>query len=324
VLNLSYGTDATQSSTVDPLAYAVENAWKHGIVVVAAGGNDGRSDLTLADPASDPFVLAVGALDTAGTVGNGDDTVPAWSTRGSQGSGRHVDVVAPGASVLGLRDPGSYVDQRHPSAVVGSRFFRGSGTSQAAAVVSGEAALLLQANPKLTPDQVKYQFLQSAIAFPNSSSTLRGAGTTYVRGAQTRALPKSSVAQNYVWGTGTGTLTAARAGSRVDDGYGAITGEVDIFGRPWNAAAWAKATAGATAWSGGSWMGQPWTSAAATSGSWDPITWATGDWNGQMWRSDDWTGQMWRDGSWSGQMWRDSEWAGQMWRSADLADASWS
>jgi serine protease AprX len=316
VLNLSYGTNSTQSSTVDPLAFAVENAWKHGIVVVAAGGNDGRSDLTLADPASDPFLVAVGALDDAGTATNADDAVPSWSTRGN--NARHVDLVAPGASVLGLRDPGSYVDERNPSAVVGGRFFRGSGTSQAAAVVSGEAALLLQSNPTLTPDQVKYQFVQSAVAFNQANSTLRGAGTTNVRAAQTRSVPKSAVAQNYVWSTGKGSLDAARAGSYVDDGYGAITGEVDIFGNAWNGPAWAQATAAGTAWSGGSWRGELWTDSTG-----NPVAWTGLDWNARMWRSADWDARMWRDGSWDARMWRDTEWSARMWRSAGWSDQAW-
>src|SRR3954468_1587148 len=111
VINLAYGTDSTQASTVDPLAYAVENAWKHGIVVVVAGGNDGESTKTLADPARDPHVLAVGAMDDAGTVSPSDDTVPDWSTRGT--TSRHVDVVAPGVSVLGLRVPGGTCDSEN-------------------------------------------------------------------------------------------------------------------------------------------------------------------------------------------------------------------
>src|SRR3954469_23785270 len=83
VINLSYGTDSVQSSMVDPLAFAVENAWEHGIVVVAAGGNDGDASKTLANPASDPHVIAVGAMDDAGTASTADDTVPSWSTHGT-------------------------------------------------------------------------------------------------------------------------------------------------------------------------------------------------------------------------------------------------
>src|SRR6266487_663812 len=73
VINLSYGTNSTQVYTLDPLAYAVEQAWKHGIVVVAAGGNSGfqrqmNNAPALSDPAFDPFLLAVGASDSNGTA----------------------------------------------------------------------------------------------------------------------------------------------------------------------------------------------------------------------------------------------------------------
>src|SRR3954465_7205760 len=51
VLNLSYGADSTQSPALDPLAYAVENAWRAGIVVVVASGNDGTNRTQLANPA---------------------------------------------------------------------------------------------------------------------------------------------------------------------------------------------------------------------------------------------------------------------------------
>src|SRR4051812_6989082 len=129
VINLSYGTDSVQDSMVDPLAYAVENAWKNGIVVVAAGGNEGDTTTNLANPASDPHVLAVGAMDSAGTVGTADDSVPSWSTDGTDE--RHVDVTAPGISVLGLRSPGSAADTQNPQAGVGARFSRASGTSMA-------------------------------------------------------------------------------------------------------------------------------------------------------------------------------------------------
>src|SRR4029079_4997560 len=89
VLHLSFGTDSTQDYVLDPLAYAAEVAWRKGIVVVVAGGNDGRDATTLADPAIDPFVIAAGASDPKGTVRTSDDAPASFSSRGT--SDRHVD-----------------------------------------------------------------------------------------------------------------------------------------------------------------------------------------------------------------------------------------
>jgi serine protease AprX len=136
VLNLSFGTDSTQDYRLDPLAYAAEVAWFHGIVVVVSAGNAGLSTTRLNDPAYDPYVIAVGADDTKGTDDAKDDTIPSWESRGN--SERSPDVVAPGKSIVSLRDPGSFVDTQNPTARLGgSRFFKGSGSSQAAAIVSG-------------------------------------------------------------------------------------------------------------------------------------------------------------------------------------------
>ena len=140
VLNLSFGTDGVQGYQVDPLTHAVENAWRAGIVVVVSGGNEGPL-AALNNPAYDPYVLAVGAADTRGTTGTSDDLVPGFSSRG--GASRRVDLTAPGRSIASLRDPGSYLDSAWPSARYGDGLFKGSGTSQAAAVVSGGVALLL-------------------------------------------------------------------------------------------------------------------------------------------------------------------------------------
>ena len=73
VINLSYGTNSAQLSTIDPLAYAAEQAWKAGILVVAAGGNYGfqshmNNAPALADPAVDRYLMAVGSSDSEGTM----------------------------------------------------------------------------------------------------------------------------------------------------------------------------------------------------------------------------------------------------------------
>src|SRR5581483_3674327 len=92
VLNLSFGTNSIQPYLIDPLAHAAEVAWRDGIVVVASVGNDGWASRTLADPAIDPYIIAVGADDPQGTVDPGDDTVPSFSQR-SRGP-RQPDVLA--------------------------------------------------------------------------------------------------------------------------------------------------------------------------------------------------------------------------------------
>jgi subtilisin family serine protease len=153
VVNLSYGTAQAQDYKVDPLSWAAESAWRHGIVVVAAAGNDGNKT-KLTNPAYNPRILAVAAADPT------TDSLTLFSN--SDGS-RQADISAPGARVQGLRVGGSAIDQIMPSAT-GDRFVRGSGTSQAAAVVSGAAALLLQANPDATPDQIKSALRDTAIS----------------------------------------------------------------------------------------------------------------------------------------------------------------
>ncbi len=271
VINLSYGTDSTQSYGVDPLAAAAENAWNHGIVVVTSGGNGGAATNSLTDPAYDPYVIAVGAADSSDRLDGWthDHTRPA--TFSEVASVRHVDLVAPGTSVVSLRDPGSTIDRNNPQGRVSGdtsgRLFRGSGTSQAAAVVSGAVADLLQAFPTLTPDQVKYALTQSADPVTNAAPTAAGAGILDVDGAYgvaqhlvgtdaTAAQMRAAAVQNYPRSSGAGSIDAARGGSVLLDADGnPITGEVDAQGNPWDGRAWHDAATSLTAWDGGQWMG---------------------------------------------------------------------
>src|SRR3954447_20757287 len=278
VINLAYGTDSVQSSMVDPLAFAVENAWKHGIVVVVSGGNEGDSTKTLANPASDPHVIAVGAMDDAGTATTSDDTVPSWSTHGT--AARHVDVVAPGVSVRGLRSPGSEGDVMQPQAAVGTRFERGSGTSQAAAVVSGEVALLLQANPALTPDQVKVLLQNNADGLPRTSARMGGSGGTNLRKVYQQLLKLAPIppAPASSWGTGTGSLEAARGSSHVGFGNTVLRGEIDVFGGAWDGATWADDDAARKAWKDGTWRGETWTGKNWVDGGQGRKAWPTTVW----------------------------------------------
>jgi serine protease AprX len=331
VVNLSFGTDSVQPYQADPLAAAAENAWKHGIVVVVSGGNEGYQAGHLTDPAMDPYVLAVGAADSNDSVaGWSSPYVAAFSSSGS--NARHVDLLAPGRSIVSLRDPGSYVDTNHPEGRVAGdttgRLFRGSGTSQAAAVVSGAVALLLQAYPKLTPDQVKYLLMHSARAVA-ASPVYAGAGELDIAAALGQAAGDtgllgsllgslSGATQSWTRSTGQGSIEAARGGSHLVDPDGnELSGEIDVQGKPWRPSTWWPATSSLTAWSGGDWNGEDWTGSVwASTGSWDAARWSAARWSAARWSAARWSDEDWSAARWSAARWSDAAWEAARW-SAD-------
>jgi len=324
VLNLSFGTDATQDYAVDPLAYAVEVAWRKGIVVVTAAGNAGEHRRRLANPAMDPWVLAVGAADLHGTRDVADDTVPAWSSPGD--ASRAPDLVAPGVAVPSLRSPGSILDLASPSAS-GSRLIRGSGTSQAAAVVSGAVALLLDDRPQLTPDQVKALLVSSAATLPAADPDAQGAGLLDVLAASRAAVPGS--VQRWPRASGTGSLDDARGSVRVEAGTSALDGERDIFGAAWGGKEWAEASLEGKSWDDGKWNGHTWTgkclcASSASGPAWSGLSWSGLSWSGLSWSGLSWSGLSWSGLSWSGLSWSGLSWSGLSWSGLSWSGLSWS
>jgi serine protease AprX len=342
VISLSYGTSSTQGADTDPLARAVENAWEHGIVVVASAGNDGLASSSLLMPAVDPYVIAVGAVDHLGTASTSDDVVADFTNGGD--ATRRPDLVAPGKSVVSLRVPGSYVDQLHPEGRIpgdkDERFLRGSGTSQATAVVSGAVALLLQQRPELTPDQVKAILRESADPLAGAQPA-QGSGVLDVDGAlDTRTPDAGAVAQTWPRSTGLGSLDASRGGEHViDPATGQIlAGERDALGDPFDAAAWVAESSAGQAWSGGTWGERAWTgdfwslngwaptqwTGLAWSGvAWDAHTWSDAYWEARSWRDDSWLARSWRGGTWEARSWREDSWVARSWRSDSWVARSW-
>jgi serine protease AprX len=323
VLNLSFGTDSTQDYRLDPLAYAAEVAWLHGIVVVVSAGNSGFGSSQLNDPAYDPYVIAVGADDTKGTDDPKDDTIPSWQTRGN--SVRHPDLVAPGKSIVSLRDPGSFVDDANPSARLGgSRFFKGSGSSQAAAIVSGAVATLLQQRPSMTPDQVKALLIDTAVPLPSADPVTQGAGLINLHNAREARVPSiADATQTWPRATGLGSLQQARGTVIATDGDVPLTGEQTIFGDAWDPATWASASWDGTTWSGGSWNGRTW-----SGDCWCASGWAGRTWSGRTWSGNAWSGRTWSGRTWSGRTWSGAGWSAGDWGDADtpsaFASSGWS
>ncbi len=184
VINLSLGRPVFESYTQDPLCQAVEAAWKAGIVVVVAAGNDGRNNSvgnqgygTINAPGNDPYVITVGAANTNGTPSRTDDKMTSYSSKGPTGIDHILkpDLVAPGNKVVSLYSSSGSLYNSYPGngtlmsyfmSSSGSNFsyvyYELSGTSMATPVVSGAVALLLQAQPTLTPDQVKAKLMLTA------------------------------------------------------------------------------------------------------------------------------------------------------------------
>ena len=192
VINLSLGRPVYESYKLDPLCQVVEAAWKAGIVVVVAAGNEGRNDSvhtdgygTIAAPGNDPYVITVGAMKPMGTSTRADDLIASYSSKGPTLLDHVVkpDLVAPGNLMVSvLASSTATLVKASPKNVVAlssysnnakgpTSYFTLSGTSMAAPVVSGAVALLLQKNGGLTPDQVKARLMKSAYkTFPRYST----------------------------------------------------------------------------------------------------------------------------------------------------------
>ncbi|HWI64943.1 MAG TPA: S8 family peptidase [Symbiobacteriaceae bacterium] len=158
VVNLSITSSLAQSYKVSPVAAAVERLWTSGMVVVVAAGNRGASsDAVQYPPANDPYVITVGAIDDQGTTALTDDVLASWSSRGvTQDGFAKPEIVAPGAHIVSLKACDSCGLNASTANNVDSGYFRMGGTSMAAPMVSGAVALMLEKNPGLTPNQVKW------------------------------------------------------------------------------------------------------------------------------------------------------------------------
>jgi serine protease AprX len=319
VLNLSFGTYGAQPYALDPLAFAAEVAWHAGIFVVVSAGNDELAK-GLMNPASDPYVLAVGGTAHNGTVATSDDTVMPASARGD--GVRNPDVVAPGRSIIGLRVPGSYVDERFPAGRISDRLFRGSGTSQAAAITSGAAALIIEQRPRITPDQLKALLVGSATRLNGFGPRAQGAGIVDLAKAFDRRTPKS--AQTWVRSTGTGSLELSRGRHHLVSGGVRLEGERDIFGAPFNSAAHAAVSAAGRAWTGGSWNGSVWTGPGWSGSEWSTAQWTSASWSGSEWSASEWSASEWSASEWSGSEWSGSEWSASEWSASEWSASEWS
>ena len=323
VVNLSVATGVYESYNTDPLTVAARRAVESGIVVVAAAGNNGRDSQGrshhggVTAPGNAPWVLTVGASSHMGTTDRGDDTIAPFSSRGPSAIDYSAkpDVVAPGVGIESLSDPDGTLYSTHaayllPGTVATSflPYLSLTGSSMSAPVVSGTVALMLQANPSLTPNAVKAILHYTAQSSSEYDPLTQGAGFLNAKGAVGLARylgSPSSVQYPYfrswgrrlIWGNRLlqgGRLTAdvnawatdvtwgsplTPGGESVEWGVLCSSASCDEVIGPWR---WVSAQAVNIVWGpacGGLDCLTPWTGEAVwgTSDEGDTVVWGTAD-----------------------------------------------
>jgi serine protease AprX len=163
VISLSLGTTGPCDGT-DALCETCEAAVRAGIIVCIAAGNDGPNSYTVGSPGCAPNVLTIGACDNA-------DRIAAFSSRGPTADGRvKPDILFPGVNIVAARAKGTAM-----GTVLDDYYTSASGTSMATPHAAGVAALLLQAQPDLTPAQIKGRLMNTAIDL-GASANAQGSG----------------------------------------------------------------------------------------------------------------------------------------------------
>jgi serine protease AprX len=255
VVNMSLNSSTPQSYHTSALDAACEVLWFNGVVVVVSAGNNalGGSPVLL-PPANDPFVITVGATNDLNTASIMDDMIAPFSSYGvDENGGAKPDLVAPGAHLVSLlpRHQNLTLSQQHSSNRVNTNYFRMSGTSMSAPIVAGAAALLLQDEPNLTPDQVKYRLKSTAVHSTTAWS----------------------------W------YDAAKAGAGYLDIYAAVHGSTTMssnMGQPASRLLWTGNNP--VTWGSVNWNSVNWNSV-----NWNSVNWNSVNWNSVNWNSDDWT-----------------------------------
>jgi serine protease AprX len=283
VANFSLNSPFGNYGLRDPLNETVRRLWLTGTVVVASAGNDGAGPVVAA-PASEPFVITVGATDIAETATTADDTNAPWSSHGYTAEGfAKPELAAPGRYMAGPIASTSRLVRAFPGRVVAPGYMWMSGTSFAAPVVSGAAAQILALNPSFTPNQVKGALMATARGLPLAAPGSVGVGQIDVAAAASLINPPNPNAP---------LAQFLRSDSRVPGG------------RVFDLGLWA-----AVAESNPNWFSASWSDASWSDASWSDASWSDASWSDASWSDASWSDASWSDASWSDASWADASWA---------------
>ena len=248
-VNMSVNSTQESSYHTSPLDAAAEILWFNGIVVVASVGNKGSGsgyNTANAAPANDPFIITVGATNEHGSADISNDTLASFSAHGTTVDGfNKPEIIAPGTDIISILGPGIWISEHPDHVVMNGEYFRLSGTSMSAPMVTGAVVLLLQDEPNLTPDQVKYRLI--------NSDRFIGGGDPYldiyaaVTGTSSESANTGLVASKLLW-----------------------TGDDPVS---WDSVAWNSVAWNSVAWNSVAWNSVAWNSVAWNSVAWNSVFW---------------------------------------------------
>jgi serine protease AprX len=299
VVNLSIQSTVEGYYGESALNLAAEILWFNGVVVVASAGNEWSGEYIntiKAAPANDPFIITVGASNEMGSSDRSDDVITPFTARGVSLSGYYKpEIIAPGKDIVSTLAGSSEWRNDHPDRFVEGGYFRISGTSMATPMVAGAAALLLQAEPDLTPDQVKFRLV-------SSSSQIEYHSYLDVYAAVT-----SDTTEAYNWYVAPHQVLAKMALVAYwtsQNGEESIDWEnVDWAAVNWNAVNWNAVNWNAVNWNAVNWNAVNWNAVNWNAVNWSAVNWNAVNWNAVNWNAVNWNAVNWNAVNWNAVYW---------------------
>jgi serine protease AprX len=316
VVNLSIQSTVEQSYHDSALDAAVEILWFNGIVVVAATGNKGPDNgfnPVLAAPANDPFIITVGASEEKGDADRSNDSIASFTAYDeTMDFFVKPEIIAPGKDIVSVLAGSSWWRNDHPDRFVDGGYFRISGTSMATPMVAGAAALLLQAEPDLTPDQVKYRLLETAgkVGKANYLDVYGAVTTPTIESANQGVIPHMLLAKMALiayWANENG-------GENVD------WENVDWAAVNWNAVNWNAVNWNAVNWNAVNWNAVNWNAVNWNAVNWNAVNWNAVNWNAVNWNAVNWNAVNWNAVNWNAVNWNAVNWNAVNWNAVSWED----